>query len=669
VAGGKEKAAEKKKFVTTSINKGRKLDEFIKPMLAGEAEAPFDDDDWLFEIKWDGYRAIAEVNDKKVSLYSRNGISFLHSYPLIAAQLRELNINAIIDGEIVVLNEAGEPNFQLLQHYAENMDKPLMYNVFDLLSLDGHDTTQLSLIQRKELLEKLLPENPVIRYSDHIYKEGKAFFKISTERDLEGIIGKNIHSNYLPGKRTREWLKIKNQKTTEAIIAGYTAPAGSRKYFGALVLAMLKDGKLIYSGHTGTGFNQKLLKDIFEALQPLVQTASPFEKKIKTNMPVTWVKPELVCEIKYSEKTRDGLLRHPVFLHLRPDKNATDIISEENTGLEKNAGSKKSRAETSSKKKKTTPGSGKPPKTVSGPNETILQAGGHKLTVTNLDKIYFPDDGFTKGDVINYYISIADYILPYLKGRPENLLRNPNGINQPGFYHKDAGEIAPSFLDVEQVDSASSQKVIDYIVCNNLPTLLYMNNLGCIEINPWHSRKGMLDKPDYLIIDIDPSSKNTFEQVVETALVLKEILNKAGAPSYCKTSGATGMHIYVPAGKKYTYDQVKDFAYIICMLANEQLKKFTTLERNLKKRGNKHIYLDYLQNRRGQTISSVYSLRPKRGGTVSTPLLWNEVKNGLSPQQFTIQNTLERISSVGDIFKGVLGTGINIKKCLDNLGS
>ena len=271
--------------------------------------------------------------------------------------------------------------------------------------------------------------------------------------------------------------------------------------------------------------------------------------------------------------------------------------------------------------------------------------------------------------MVNYYISMADHILPYLKGRPESLLRNPNGIHAKGFFHKDAAENVPSFIKSEIVHSESSNKEIDYIVCDNLATLVYMNNLGCIEINPWHSTIKDLEKPDYLIIDIDPADKNTFEQVIEAALVVKKILDKAEAECYCKTSGATGLHIYVPTGKKYSFERVKDFAFLICMLAHEELKEFTTLERNLKKRGNKHIYMDYLQNRRGQTIASVYSLRPKSGATVSAPLLWEEVKQGLSPKDFTIHNIKERVEKKGDIFKGILGKGIDLKKCLDNLGA
>lgn len=618
-------------------------------MLAKETDNPFDDKEWLFEIKWDGYRAVAEKNKKNILLYSRNGLNFLSTYPIVASQLLHIKEDVVIDGEIVVLNSEGYPDFQLLQHYAENQDKPIQYYVFDLLKLNGKNTTQLSLVERKELLREIIPENDVIKYSDHIFENGVSFFQVSKEKNLEGIMAKKIDSKYYSGKRTNEWMKIKHHKTQEAIVAGYTQPAGARKYFGALVLA-IKDGKkLKYIGHTGGGFNQVSLKEMYEKLQPLVQEKSPFDKKIKTNTPVTWVKPELICEVKFAEITSDGKLRHPIFLHLRNDKNPNEVIMENSKTVEK-------------------------PETIvvedeENKGDKIFTFGKSKVKASHLNKIYFPEDGITKGDVINYYISMSAYILPYLKDRPESLLRNPNGIHAKGFFHKDAAGNVPPFIKSKKIFSDSVKKDIDYIICNNQATLTYLNNLGCIEINPWHSTLNALDNPDYLIIDIDPSEKNTFEQVIEAANVVKQILDKAGAVSFCKTSGSTGLHVYVPTAKKYTYDQVKDFAYIICMMANEQLKDFTTLERNLQKRGNQHIYMDYLQNRRGQTIASVYSLRPKLGATVSTPLLWEEVVTGLSPKQFTIYNIQQRVKKMGDIFTGVLGKGVNLNKCLKNLGA
>lgn len=627
-------------------------------MLAKETDSSFDNKDWLFEIKWDGYRAVAEKKDDNILLYSRTGTSFQQTYPIVAHQLKRINADAVLDGEIVVLNDEGKPDFQLLQHYSENQDRPIQFQVFDLLELNGHDTTGLPLINRKELLKRIIPKDEVIKFSDHILEMGKSFFKVSKENNLEGIIAKKIDSKYYPGKRTSEWLKIKNHKTAEGIIAGYTEPSGSRNYFGALILAANDGNVFKYIGHTGTGFSEKTLKEMYDLLQPLVQKKSPFVEKIKTNSPVTWVKPKIICEVKYTEVTADDKFRHPVFLHLRDDKSKNEITMNNIKNV----------IITSKKEKKVMPENRSlKNKKASNQTEKIYRFGKIKVKVTNIDKVYFPEEGLTKGEVIEYYISMADYILPYLKGRPESLLRNPNGIHAQSFFHKDAADNAPAFVKNQEIYSESNKKEINYIICDNLPTLVYLNNLGCIEINPWHSTLKSLENPDYMIIDIDPSEENTFDQVIEVALSVKEILNKAGAESYCKTSGASGLHVYVPTAKKYTYEQIKDFAYLVCVMVNSKLKDFTTLERNLKKRGNKQIYLDYLQNRWGQTIASVYSLRPKPGATVSTPLLWKEVKKGLSPKEFTTYNTLKRVKKMGDIFKGVLGKGIDLRKCLKNL--
>ena len=624
-------------------------------MLAKEAEQPFNDKNWLYEIKWDGYRAIAELQNKDVKLYSRNGITFENSYPIIVQELKKIKDNVVLDGEIVVLNDEGHPDFQLLQHYESNTHRPINYCVFDILSVNGYNTCELPLIKRKELLKDVIKKNEVIKYSDHIQEKGIAFFNASTHNNLEGIMAKKADSQYYIGKRTNEWLKIKNHKTQEAIITGYTDPGGSRKYFGALVLGIKDGDKLKYIGHTGSGFNQQSLKEMWDLLQPLKQTKSPFDEKVKTNMPVTWVKPKLVCEIKFTEVTRDGMLRHPIFLHLRNDKPVKEVTMANTKTVKKSEIRKIDKGEKDIEKP-------------ASETDKTFTFGKIKVKATNVNKIYFPDDEITKGDVINYYQQIADYILPYLKGRPQSLLRMPNGINAPGFFHKDAGEDAPSFIKTKKLFSESTNKHINYIICDNKATLAYLNNLGSIEINPWHSTINALDNPDYLIIDIDPSKENTFQQVIEAANVVKQILDKAGAPSYCKTSGASGLHIHVPLAKKYTYEQAKDFTYLICMLANEQIPEFTTLERNLQKRGHKHIYMDYLQNRRGHTIACAYSLRPKPGATVSTPLLWKEVKSGLTPQDFTINNIMKRVKKMGDIFYPILEKGINLNKCLKNLG-
>jgi len=624
----------------------KKLEHFTRPMLAKETDEPFDDKEWIFEIKWDGYRAIAEIKDGDIQLTSRNGLLFNNNYPLVYNALKKIKHDVVLDGEIVVLNEEGRSDFQKLQHYEDNTNYPICYYVFDLLSLDGKDTSELPLLDRKKLLQQLIKKDDIIKYSDHVVAKGKDFFDAAGKQDLEGIMAKKADSHYHEGTRTNEWLKIKHHKSDEVIIVGFTQPTGSRKYFGALVLATRGEDGLKYAGHTGSGFSEKGLKEVYGKLNPLKTNKAPFNEPVKTNMPVTWLKPNYVCEVKFTEWTNDGKMRHPIFLRMREDKSPKDIIIKKT----KTAAPKKT------KNSKT-----------ADDNANELVIGRTKVKITNRDKIYWPKEGITKGMMIDYYQSMAEYILPYLKDRPESLKRNPNGINAPAFYHKDAGGEAPEWVQRILLYSESTKKDVDYIICNDKATLAYLNNLGCIELNPWNSTVKALDKPDYMIIDIDPSEKNTFEQVIETALTYKKVLDRAGAACYCKTSGATGLHIYIPMGRKYSYGQVRDFGQILSTIVNEQLPSFTTMERNLKKRGNKHIYLDYLQNSRGQTIAAAYSLRPKPGATVSTPLLWKEVKAGLHPSAFNIETIPKRVKKTGDLFKEVLGKGIDLNKCLAKL--
>ncbi|ASK30791.1 DNA ligase D [Chryseobacterium sp. T16E-39] len=619
-------------------------------MLAKSFEKAFDDQDWIFEIKWDGYRAIADLSHKAHLLYSRNGISFLAKFEKITQDFDQQKHTMILDGEIVAYDEKGKPNFQLLQQIGDNPNLALVYQVFDLLWLNGHSTEELPLLQRKELLKEALVETEVIKYCDHIPEKGIEFFDQMKKMQLEGMIAKKTDSLYIENHRTSDWLKIKFTNTEEAIICGFTEPRGSREGFGALILGKYNQGKLIYSGHTGTGFNKETLTQLHQQLKKLIIKSTPFDSAPKTNMPVTWVQPKLVCEIKYSEITKDGIFRHPVFIAIRQDKNPEEINDSTNKMDQPNEKPKRMKAKTPSKN-----------------TEKEITLDKHKVKLTNQDKIYFPEDGITKGDVIDYYQSIAKYILPYLKNRPLSLNRFPNGIEEQGFYQKDASDNIPEWIKTTEVYSESNDKYIDYIYCNDKATLAYLNNLGCIDLNPWNSSIPDLEHPDYLVLDLDPSKKNTFDDVIETALQVNEVLLSIKVKGYCKTSGSTGIHIYIPMGAKYEFDQVKDFAHIVMKQVNEKLPKITTLERSLQKRDDKKIYLDYLQNRTGQTLASAYSLRPKQGASVSMPLDWNDVKPGLKPTDFNIHNSLERIKENGDLFKPVLGKGIDMMKALELL--
>lgn len=622
-------------------------------MLATPYEKVFDDDDWIYELKLDGYRAIAELRKDEVLLYSRNGLSFLEKFPLIVTALKKIKRQVVLDGEIVLTDENLKPDFQKLQHYQENTHLFLMYYVFDVLSVEGEDVQEMPLLERKKLLKKIVGKNnPVIRFCDHIEGMGEIFYKKVVSEGMEGIIAKRKDSIYMQGLRSADWLKIKNVQTHEAIICGYTAGRGSRKHFGALILGQYKNDQLQYIGHTGTGFNEQSLKDLWSLLQPLITDRSPFSQPIKVNAAVTWVKPKIVTELKYTELTQDGLMRHPVFLRLRPDQDAKTITM-----------NKEKKSATTPVKKKQKRGK-EPEPTIESKEVTV---SGKKLVFTNLNKIYWPAEKYTKADLITYYDSVADYILPYLKNRPLSLKRNPDGINDAGFYHKDAGGDVPAWIKKENIRSASTNKIIHYVVCNNKATLLFLANFGCIEFNPWNSMINKLDKPSYMVIDIDPSKKNSFDEVIETALVTKAILDKAGAASFCKTSGASGLHVYVPMGNRYDDEIVRNFAHLVASLVVEQLPDITTLERSLAKRGDKKIYVDYLQNRKGQTLASAYSLRPVAGASVSTPLSWKEVKPGLDPSNFHIGNIVSRVRQKGDLFAEVLGPAVNLKICLKQL--
>ncbi|HBA87290.1 MAG TPA: DNA ligase D [Geobacter sp.] len=643
----------------------------VTPMLATSVAEPFDDPDWLFEIKLDGYRSIAEVNGEDVRLYSRNNLSFNRRFPGVVRALSTLSVNAVFDGEVVALDERGRSYFQLLQNNQRTGEGNISYFVFDLLYLDGRDLRNRPLIARKELLRDLLPDLPEIRYSDHIAEYGKQFFELARQNNLEGIIAKRMNSQYLTGRRSRDWLKIKIRLQQEAVICGYTEPRGSRKNFGALVLGVYQDGELVYIGLTGGGFDEAGLKELHATLEQMVRPESPFKGEVKTGMPVKWVEPKLVCEVEFAEWTDENVMRQPIFLGLREDKDPKGVVREQFPAeVRQPAGAPPSDGAA----KVAEPGSEggylemkKGGRKKGGAKKTteVVIIEGHRLELSNLDKVFWPEEGYTKGDVIDYYRKVARDMLPHLLDRPESLYRTPHGITEGGFFQKEAGELPPEWVATREIYSKHVGKNIKFFICQDEATLVYMANLGCIEINPWLSRLQTLGFPDYLVIDLDPEDIS-FGKVIETAVAVRRVLDKAGAVSFPKTSGATGIHIYVPLGAQYDYDSAEGFAKVVATLAHQQVPDFTSLLRSPKKR-QKKVYLDFLQNKAGQTLAAPYSIRPRPGATVSTPLRWEEVKPGLDPRQFTIATMPARLEKLGDLFKGVLGPGIDMEKCLENL--
>jgi bifunctional non-homologous end joining protein LigD len=645
----------------------------IKPMLATLVNEPFEDPNWSYEVKWDGYRSIAYLSKGKVELSSRNNKSFTEKYYPITEAMADWNINAVLDGEILVIGKDGKANFGALQNWRSEADGELVYYAFDLLWYEGKDIMKLPLSERQAILKEILPTNDDrVRLSQVFTANGLDFFAAAQKMGLEGIMAKKLDSIYSPDARSKSWLKIKVNQRQEVVIGGYTTNDGTAKQFSSLLLGVYEKGELQYVGKVGTGFSDKLQKEMMAKFRPLIAKENPFSTDPDINKPsrfrpnppkamATWLKPSLVCEVSFAEITSDGVFRHPSFEGMRDDKKATDVVRETASDTQ-NVVDEPQVAANETAKLVSAP-TGRSKKTLLNPTEEtqVKKVNGHDLKFTNLSKVYWPEDGYTKRDMFNYYYQIADFILPYLKDRPLSLNRFPNGIHGMSFYQKDVRDKAPDWAKTFPYTTSDGEDK-EYLVGDDEATLLWMASLGAIEMNPWFSRIQNPDNPDYCVIDLDPD-KNTFDQVIEAAQEVKKILDAIGIPGYVKTSGSTGIHIYIPLGAKYSYDQSQMFGKIIVTIVHNQLPDFTSLERQIKNRGGK-MYLDFLQNRPGATIACPYSLRPKVGATVSMPLHWEEVKKGLAMKDFTIANAVARAKSEGDIFNGSLGKGIDMEKAL-----
>ncbi|HEX7963128.1 MAG TPA: DNA ligase D [Candidatus Saccharimonadales bacterium] len=607
----------------------------VKPMLSTLVDEPFNRRDWLFEIKWDGYRAIGSKHGKKIELYSRNGIDFTGKYAPVAEALSDFKHDVIVDGEIVAVDEHGSAHFEWLQNWHRQPEGALHYYLFDILWCDGRDVRGMPLAQRKALLKHIMPENSVVRYSDDIEENGLKLFREMQKRGLEGMVAKRAASPYREGDRGADWLKVKTHLRQEVVIGGYTEPRGTRQYLGSLLVGVYEDGELRYCGHSGGGIPDDQRKQLRDKLARLERKSSPFSVEPKPNAPVHWVKPELVCEMSFSEWTSDGLMRQPQFEGLREDKKPASVHKEK---VHAAAG---------------------------GVTPVRAAAKGLPFELTHLDKIFFPKPKYTKGDLINYYESVADYLLPYLKDRPCSMNRMPNGITGESFFQKN-NEHLPDWVPHADIFSESNNENLRWIVGGDLPTLLYMVQLGCVEINPWNSRTGHLQKPDWIVIDLDPEGVG-FDKVIEVARTVHEVCEEWHIPAYPKTSGKTGLHIYIPMHAKYAYEQGKNLAHLIALEVNKRQPKVTSVERLPEKRKRK-IYLDFLQNREGQTLAAPYSVRPTPEATVSMPLHWDEVKPGLKPTDFTIANALKRLKQTGDLWQPALAKGIDLQAVLKRVG-
>lgn len=624
----------------------------VEPMLATLVEAPPASPDWLYEVKWDGIRGICFIENGELRIQSRRGNRCERQYPELSVLPHYVNAsNAVLDGEIAVLDENGRPSFSLIQPRIAVADPnsvahlsrkvPVTLFLFDLLYLDGYDLRGCALTERKRLLSEVIKPTEHIRVSDHFVAKGLEMLEAARQNGLEGIVAKKLDSKY-EGRRSKCWVKIKVVNEQEFVIAGFTH--GERSYFSSLVLGLYEGDKLVHAGQVGTGFNDKSLREIFNKLEPLITGKRPFiDKPTRMLRKVTWVKPELVCQVKFLEFTEDGLLRAPVFLGLRPDKNPKECVREV-------------AAHTVDEvvENKTDPAPEHP------------QAPAQQK-FNNLNKIFFPKDGITKGDVIQYYDDVAELILPHLEGRPLSLKRYPNGIHSDYFFQKNvAGKKFPEWIRTEPIESESQDHVIEYVICNDKPTLLYLANLGCIDHNPWMSRVGSLDHPDFVLIDLDPY-ECSYHQIVEAALLTRKTLDEIGLAGYPKTTGGDGMHIYIPLEPVYTYDQVRSFAEVLWHVVGAQKPDLFTTPRAVARRKKGRVYFDYLQIGKSKTIAAPYVLRAHDGAPVATPLAWKEVKKGLSPGQFTIRNAVARFQKLGDVFSGVLTNKQRLEGAIERL--
>ncbi len=635
-----------------SIAKKSAMPQDLKPMLATLINAPFNDADWQYELKIDGFRALGYLQDQKAEIRSRNNNSFNKKFADVHHALQNWKLNAVVDGEIAVLNEEGYPDFSSIQQWDQKKKGKLVFYVFDLLWVEGWNIMNEPLYKRRALLKQLVPDDGVIRFSDHIDEIGIDFFELTKQNNLEGIIAKQRDAAYYPDSRSKSWLKIKAEQKHEAVVCGFTKKKDTDRIFSSLVLGIYEKGKLVFIGQAGTGFSQSVQQDLMKKMKPHQTRKCPFTSEPVLSDKVVWLKPFLVCEVKYTERTSEGLMRHASFQGLREDKAAFELNTEMPVEI-----------------KSILPETEEEEDILVEPKleQLVTFIDDHEMKFTNLTKLYWPKEKYTKGDLLNYYYSMADYIMPYMKDRPQSLNRFPGGIEGESFYHKNMGGKVDKWLKTFERFSESSGAPKDFLICTNTASLLYMANLGCIEMNPWHSRVHLPHAPDWSVIDLDPGDIS-FEKVIETARVVGDILNTLQIPSFPKTSGSTGIHIYIPLGAKYNYEQSKQLAELIANLVHEELPDFTSLVRNPQKRKDK-IYIDYLQNRPIQTICAPYSVRPKPGATASAPLHWDEVKTGLKMEHFTMKNMLERVRAEGDLFKGVMGKGIDLNKVLKGLAN
>ena len=653
----------------------------ISVELATLGDKPFSSPDWLFEIKWDGERAVGFIRDGELELRSRSGRNITGEYPELKSLAKRVNARkAILDGEIVVLDEQGRSEFARIQPRFGVLNPPLSlqqkapvtYYVFDLLYADGYDLRGVPLERRKEELRKILSPSERVRFSDHYVEKGAQLFDVAKRKGLEGIIAKRRDSAYA-GRRTPQWLKLKIVRDTDVVIGGWTAPRKSRDHFGALLMGLYDEKKeLEYVGSVGTGFSQESLDRIYKTLSKIRADQSPFRVAPRLKERITWVKPSLVARVKYANWTGDKKLRAPVFLGFQEDREpeSCTIEEQESVHLAPKTETAMKQAESSSHRKRETADpparsravSGSPNRVpanqlerelVSGKGETIeAEVDGQRLSLTHLNKTWFPQrPRLRKRDVLAYYLRVAPHILPFLKDRPLVLKRYPNGVDEEFFFQKEAPASRPEWIRTASVDSKERGGEMQYFLIDDTAGLLYLTNLGCIDHNPWSSRAEDQMHPDYVFFDLDPTDGTMYGAVLSVARAVERQLKSLGIRSFIKTSGASGIHIFVPLEPEYSYEEVRLFAGAIGQRARDELPTLVTSERTVSKRKRGTVLIDALQNSLGKPLASVYSLRPMPGAAVSAPVSAAELQKGFKASDFNCETIFPRLKRVGDLWK------------------
>jgi bifunctional non-homologous end joining protein LigD len=605
------------------------------PMLASVTEQIPRGEGWTFEVKFDGYRAIAYIRGGECRLVSRNGNDLTGRFADVAKALVKAvkSPNAVVDGEVTRVDEAGRTSFSELQQGSG----ALVYYAFDLLELDAQPRIDQPLEQRKAELRELLDRRVTTVAFSESFDDGEALFEAARARGLEGIVAKRAGSTYKPGRRSREWLKLKTELNDEFVVVGYTRGAGRRAgTFGSLVLAVNEGNDLRYVGNVGTGFDDAEIRKLLQLLKPLHRADAPFA--VVPKMPrvrkgdVQWVEPRLVAQVRYGEWTHDGHLRHPAYLGLREDKDAGEVVAPQ-------------------------------------PIESVIRAGRRELRLSNLDKPFWPDEGITKGDLLSYYRAVAPVLVPHLENRPFTMRRYPDGAYGKAFFQKDAPshmpEWIPRYRALVSTREGGRKKWVDFPVIVDELGVLWMVNMGCIDMNTWYSRVDKPDRPDFVLFDLDPTPEVPWSQTIEVALILKGLLDALGLESFPKTSGGKGFHVLVPIERRSTHDDTRSFAELVAgVIARAHPKLATTEWSKARRRG---VLIDANQNGEGKTIASVYSVRPRPNATVSTPLRWDEVDDKLNPSIYTMPVVLERVRQHGDVYAGVLTTKQSLSKALKSL--